>query len=193
MPIISSGEGAARKVTQFSRQAHWLAERPNPVYTGFDKWVMKWVPLVMRIYRAKLYLEREMEFAGFDLETGTELRRGWSQDAAEYIRKNSPAKYRDFLVPKTEIGCKRRVNDTDYLRCLHRDNVDLIYDDPVEEILEDGVRTRSGRVIAADAIIMAHGFETHKFLSPMKIHGIDGISINEHVSRSHPAVPRQND
>lgn len=180
---MSAGPEAAGKITQFSRQAHWLAERPNPEYSSLFKWTLRWVPLVMRIYRAKLYWDMERDFAGFDVETGANVRNGWSTEAGDYIRANAPAKYRDFLVPKTEVGCKRRVNDTDYLACLHRENVELVYDDPIEEILKNGVRTASGRIVEADAIVLAHGFETQKLLTPMKIFGESGVSITDHVSR----------
>lgn len=80
----------------------------------------------MLTYRAMLYWEKEKGFQGFDTTYGADIRRGWSEEAAAYIRANSPAKYRDFLVPKTEIGCKRRVNDTGYLASLHRPNVELM-------------------------------------------------------------------
>lgn len=179
---MAAGEGVARRITQFSRQAHWLAERPNKEYSTLFKWTMRWIPLAMRIYRAKLYWEKEKDFVGFDIATGAKTRKEWTAEAASYIRKNAPAKYRDFLVPKTEIGCKRRVNDTDYLACLHRENVELVYDDRVEEIVENGVRMGSGRVVSADAIIFANGFETQKLLAPMEIIGKEGTCITEHVS-----------
>ncbi|KAK7429123.1 hypothetical protein QQZ08_004338 [Neonectria magnoliae] len=180
VPVISQGDGAVKQVTQFSRQAHWLAERPNPEYSASFKWVMRWVPFAMRIYRASLYWEKESGFRGFYVTSGAGIRKGWSDEATDYIRKTAPAKYLDFLVPKTEVGCKRRVNDTDYLLSLHRDNVELVYTDPVEEILENGVRTKSGRIVNADAIVLANGFETQKFLSPMKIHGENGVNLTDH-------------
>ncbi|KAM0444467.1 hypothetical protein ACHAO4_010105 [Trichoderma viride] len=183
IPEICSGPGAAKMITQFSRQSHWLAERPNPKYSALFKWTMKWIPLAMRMYRAKLYWDKERDFKGFDIETGAEIRSGWSKEAADYIRANAPAKYRDFLVPKTEIGCKRRVNDTNYLASLHQDNVDLIYDDSIEEIVTTGVRTKSGRIIDADAIVLAHGFETQKPFGSLEIFGERGASIQDHVSK----------
>ncbi|KAJ3960522.1 hypothetical protein N0V92_002846 [Colletotrichum tropicale] len=188
VPAISEGDEAAKKVTQFSRQSHWLAERQNPKYSNLFKWTMQWVPFAMRAYRAMLYWEKEKGFQGFDTASGAEIRKGWAEEAAAYIRANSPAKYRDFLVPKTEIGCKRRVNDTGYLASLHRANVDLIYDDPITEITKDGVRTSSGRNVSADAIVLATGFETQKVLSPMEIYGKDGVSINEHINFAMRAI-----
>lgn len=136
----------------------------------------------MRLYRAWLYYLKEQDFAGFRIAEGFQIRNQWAKDTADYIRRTAPAKYLDFLVPKTEVGCKRRVNDTDYLACLHRDNVELVYDDPIQKVEAKGVRTSSGRVVTADAIVLAHGFETQKPLYPMKIFGKDGVSINEHVS-----------
>lgn len=140
----------------------------------------------MRTYRARLYWTKERDFGGFNVKTGAKTRAAWAKDAAEYIKKNSPAKYRDFLVPNSEIGCKRRVNDTGYLACLHQDNVELIYSDPVSEIFEDGVRTRSGRLVNADAIVLATGFETQKVLFPMDVRGEKGIHLNDHVSSLIP-------
>ncbi|KAL6901081.1 hypothetical protein GGI43DRAFT_403989 [Trichoderma evansii] len=189
IPEVCSGPGAAKLITQFSRQSHWLAERPNPEYSALFKWTMKWIPLAMRIYRAKLYWDKEKEFKGFDIETGAEIRSGWSKEAADYIRANSPAKYRDFLVPNTEIGCKRRVNDTNYLASLHQDNVNLIYDDPIDEITTTGIRTKSGKTIAADAIVLADGFETQKPFGSMEIFGEKGTSIQDHWNQVSEGAP----
>lgn len=181
---MSEGPNAVKKITQFSRQAHWLSERPNPEYSAFFKWSMRYIPLAMKTYRAWLYWSMERDFSGFDVNTGATIRSGWSKTAEDYIRANAPAKYRDFLVPKTEIGCKRRVNDTDYLACLHRENVELVYEDAIEEIVPSGVRTRAGRLVNADAIVLAHGFETQTHLAPMEIVGENGVAINDHVCPS---------
>ncbi|KAG5811345.1 hypothetical protein H9Q74_013608 [Fusarium xylarioides] len=180
LPVISSGDGAVRKATQFARQAHWLAERHNPTYSATFKWAMRWIPFAMRLYRAWLYYLKERDFAGFKVAEGLHIRNQWAKDTTDYIRMTAPAKYLDFLVPKTELGCKRRVNDTDYLACLHRDNVELLYKDPIQKIEAKGVRTSSGRLVAADAIVLAHGFETQKPLHPIRIFGKSGVSINKH-------------
>lgn len=53
----------------------------------------------------------------------------------EYVRNMAPEKYWDALIPNTEIGCRRKVLDTDYLTCLHRLNVELIAGPPVLELI----------------------------------------------------------
>lgn len=177
---MSAGPGKVKRITQFSRQAHWLSERPNPTYSDSFKWVMRYIPLAMRAYRTYLFLMQEKDFAGFAVEGGGKHRKEWTDITTSYIRKNAPAKYRDVLVPTTTIACKRRVMDTDYLACLHRENVELVHDDPVKHITESGVRTRSGRRIAADAIVLANGFSTHTPLFPMTIRGEAGVSVQQH-------------
>lgn len=182
VPVLSEGGGAVSKVTQFSRQAHWLAERPNPIFSSWFKMIMRWVPGVMRFYRAKLYWDKEKTFSGFNIQSGSKERDEWAAEATEYIRRKAPPQYTDALVPKIMWGCKRNVNDTGYLDCLHRQNVELIYDDPIVEIVKDGVQTVSGRKVKADAIILATGFQTQRLLFPMDIRGEEGTSVAEHVS-----------
>ncbi|CAK3896648.1 hypothetical protein DOTSEDRAFT_49642 [Lecanosticta acicola] len=175
----------ARKLTQVTRQSHFLAERPNPTYGPWFKAVMKYVPLAMRLYRFKLYADMEKDFAGFDIETGAKIRQELKDENEKYIKRMAPEKYWDALIPRHEIGCKRKVMDTDYLSTLHRDNVELVSDDPVEEIVEDGVRTKSGRVVKADAIILATGFEVFRMLFPMEIIGETGVSLNDYWEKAH--------
>ncbi|KAF3765165.1 FAD/NAD(P)-binding domain-containing protein [Cryphonectria parasitica EP155] len=192
VPSISEGGDtqAVHKVTQFSRQAHWLSPRQQFEYSTIFKLTMRWVPFAMRVYRAWLYYEKEVDFLGYRMNKGgAGVRAGWTKTAAEYIRANAPEKYREFLVPTTEVGCKRRVNDTDYLAALHRDNVELVYDDPVEEIVREGVVTRSGRFVGADAVVLANGFQTKKMLFPMEIVGRGGVSLHEHWTSVSEGVP----
>ncbi|KAF3017173.1 hypothetical protein E8E14_011873 [Neopestalotiopsis sp. 37M] len=189
VPIITDKSRPAKKVVQFANQPHWLAERENPEYSSLFKWTMRNVPLAMRAYRAALYWEKEGGFRSFDIEKGKPYRAVDQAVAEGYIRKNAPAKYVDFLVPKTELGCKRRVNDTEYLQCLHRDNVDLVSDDPIQEIIPTGVRTKSGRTFDADAIVLATGFQTQKVLSPIQIYGQGHESINDHWQRVSDGAP----
>lgn len=174
-----------RKITQFARQAQYLSERANPVYSPTFKAVMRYVPLAMRLYRAKHYLSMEADWSGFPIEGGQAIRSALAKENKAYVQRTAPKKYWDALIPKSEIGCKRKVLDTEYLKCLWRDNVDLIPDDPVQKITEDSVVTKSGREIKADAIVLAIGFATQQMLCPMEIKGRNGLKLNDYVSTSH--------
>lgn len=136
------------------------------------------------MYRFWLYADMEKDFFGFHLLKGVKIRRDLTNERLAYMRRAAPEKYHAALTPSTEIGCKRKVNDTDYFSCLHNENMELVWDDPVVAVTETGVRTRSGREVHADAIILANGFQTQKVLYPLdtEIRGEGGISLDEHVS-----------
>ena len=182
VPIMANGEGAVKKITQFSRQAQYLSKRVNPYYSSTFKAVMRYVPLAMRIYRAYFYWQMERDYTGFDIVGGKAIREELAKENEAYVKRVAPEKYWNALIPKTEIGCKRKVLDTEYLATLHKENVELLHDDPVQEIVENGVRTKKGREIKADAIVLAIGFATQQMLFPMEIVGRGGLGLNQYVS-----------
>ena len=49
----------SRRLTQFARQAQFLSERPNPIYSSAFKAFMRYMPFAMRLYRLKLYSDME--------------------------------------------------------------------------------------------------------------------------------------
>ena len=175
-----------KKVTQFARQAQWIFERPNPKFSNLFKWVMKWVPFAMRLYRLTQNYYAELDFYSFDTVKGASIRTLYAKIARDYMRRIAPEKYHDFLTPRTEPGCVRRVMDTDYLACLNRSNVELVYDDPIHSFVKDGVCARSGRLVRADAVVLANGFKVQKPLVSLNIYGERGVSVADHVSRGFP-------
>ncbi|KAI9664116.1 MAG: hypothetical protein M1821_007607 [Bathelium mastoideum] len=181
VPVLANGSRRVHKLTQFARQAHFLAERIDFSYSSLFKSIMRYVPLAMRLYRAKLYADMEKDFAGFDIATGAKIREDLKEENRAYVERMAPKKYVEALIPQTAIGCKRKVLDAGYLACLHSENMELITDDPVREIVEDGLVTDQGHKVKADAIVLATGFATHQMLFPMQIQGRDSVSLNEYV------------
>jgi cation diffusion facilitator CzcD-associated flavoprotein CzcO len=179
---MASPPSPARRITQFARQAQYLSERDNPVYTPLFKATMRYVPLAMRVYRFKHYLDMERDYAGFDIDSGRAIRQALARENEAYVKATAPRRYWDALIPRTEIGCKRKVLDTEYLKALWQENVELVSEDPVERITETGVVTRSGREVRADAVVLAIGFATQQMLCPMEILGQGGVGLSEFVS-----------
>jgi hypothetical protein len=151
---------------------------------------MQYMPLAMRLYRFWLYADMEKDFFGFKLNSGSKIRKGLTDERLEYMKLTAPVKYHATLTPATEIGCKRKVNDTGYFSCLHNKNMELVWDDPIAAVTETGVKTKSGREVYADAIILANGFQTQKVLCPLdsEIRGEGGVSLEEHVSLSQNPI-----
>ncbi|KAF2234375.1 cyclohexanone 1,2-monooxygenase, partial [Viridothelium virens] len=189
VPILTTGPSPVHHLTQFARQAHFLAARIDFAYSSSFKSLMRYMPLAMRLYRAKLYADMERDFAGFDITTGASIREGLKQENRAYVEQMAPERYVEALVPRTTIGCKRKVLDTGYLACLHSKNMKLVADDPVVGIEEEGVVTEAGRKVKADAIVLATGFATHQMLFPMEIRGREGVSLNDHWEKESAGAP----
>jgi len=62
-------------------------------------------------------------------------------------------------------GCKRIIVDPDYLKSLHRPNVSLNWDS-IEEVVEEGIRLKTGEVIPLDIIIFGTGYSTVSSVVP---------------------------
>jgi cation diffusion facilitator CzcD-associated flavoprotein CzcO len=95
------------------------------------------------------------------------------------MRETAPEKYHNILIPDFEIGCKRRIFDTNYLKALHAENLTLT-NEGVAEILPNGIRMQSGEVVEADVIIMANGFATNQYLGGVEVIGRGGETLEEH-------------
>ncbi|OAL23963.1 hypothetical protein AYO20_10813 [Fonsecaea nubica] len=135
----------------------------------------------MRFCRSWLYCTLERDFYGFKINAGKRIRDSLKRTQITYIKRTAPVKYYDVLIPKTEIDCKRKVMDTDYLARLHQDSVELVATDPIQTITETGVKTQSGREIHWDAIMLANGLKTGQILHRLEVYGQGGISLNGYV------------
>jgi hypothetical protein len=79
VPVMSAGKGKVKKITQFSRQAHWLSKRPNPEYSSTFQFLLRWISRFQTAYRAYLYLIQEKDFASFHIESELSLREDWTR------------------------------------------------------------------------------------------------------------------
>lgn len=145
--------------------------------------MVKYVPGFASVQRLVIYFVLELSMVMMkNTFIGTWYRNKFANDCRNYIRKTAPKKYHDILIPKGKElipGCKRRVFDTDYLSALRRDNIEL-ETDPLTEIRENSVVTKSGKVLDADIIVMANGFNVTRMGFPMLLYGEKGQTLQEY-------------
>jgi cation diffusion facilitator CzcD-associated flavoprotein CzcO len=101
------------------------------------------------------------------------------------------------VTPTDVVGCKRVMLTDDWYPALARPNVELVTEG-IEAITPIGIRT-PGRERAADAIVLATGFNSHEFVAPMEIAGAGGRTLAQEwaeVARAYlgvtvPGFPNQ--
>ncbi|MDR7075731.1 phenylacetone monooxygenase [Neobacillus niacini] len=106
---------------------------------------------------------------------------------AEFVRKKIGEVVKDQdtakkLMPNYYFGTKRPVRDSYYYETFNRENVSLVdvkYEEPIQEITENGVRTKKGEY-ELDMIIFATGYDAMTgSLIKFDLIGKDGITLKE--------------
>lgn len=178
--IVPSIAGQVGHLTQVVRSKHWVLPPIDRFIPPAVRALLRAIPGLALLQRFLVYLMYDASWRAFSLtEAGAKDRRKMRQEAEGYMRQAAPAKYHNILIPDYEIGCKRRIFDSGYLESLHSDNVTLT-NEPVTEIVPEGVRMQSGRVVEADVIILANGFGTNQFLPDVEVVGRNGETLIDH-------------
>ncbi|KIV93232.1 hypothetical protein PV10_04462 [Exophiala mesophila] len=174
---------SARWRKDIGRSKHWVFPPIDFPYPRWLKWAFKHVPFILRLHRFHIFLQAESQFKLFPLtEKAGRLRAAMRVQVQRYMRETAPEKYHDILIPDFDVGCKRRIFDSGYLKSLHASNLVLTNKKAIESV-PDGVRTEE-KTIKTDVIILANGFRTNDFVSPLKVIGRDGELLTEHWEKA---------
>ncbi len=77
------------------------------------------------------------------------------------------------LTPDFEVGCKRITPSNQYLQSFNRDNVTLVTQE-IDQITENGIRSKDGVVREVDTIVYATGFSILQSSKPFACFGLSG-------------------
>ena len=171
-----------KSLTQIIRSQHYLLPLANSFYSDRFKWIMKNIPGVMRLYRLNIAVRLELSFKMFRTKAGAGIRERVSKLITGYMKKVTPEKYHDIVIPKHQLGAKRRVIDSNYLASLHNPKI-LLTTDSCVQVKEHSIVTKSGAEYPADVIVYANGFQVHTPMVPMKIYGKSGEDIQSRWNR----------
>ncbi|KAK1704332.1 hypothetical protein BDP67DRAFT_606482 [Colletotrichum lupini] len=177
--IVPAIVGKTKHLTQAIRTKHWVLPPVDNENTEFMKNVLRHVPGTQTLQRFLVFAAAENTLRGFYMTNdGNKYRKRARANAEKYMKTTAPAKYHDKLIPDFELGCKRRIFDSGYLKSLHSENLSLL-DDPIQEIVPEGIRTREG-VTEADVIVLANGFVTNNAVGGLDVIGRNGEQIDQH-------------
>jgi len=146
-------------------------------YSPLQQSRFKRMPWTARAHRWLQYLQYERYFRG--LLTDNAYNKKLEKAARQYLKIMIPDPIlRDKLTPKFPLGCKKILYSDDYYQALKRPNV-YLETNPIDRIEQYSIVTKTGAAHPALTIIMATGFETHNYLSPIRIIGRKKRVLNE--------------
>lgn len=167
----------AARMTLFQRSPPWIMPKPDRIFHGFEKALMRFVPGVTALYRSTTYLRCEARLIGF--RKGTWMNALGVRLALRHLRSQIPdEQLRLQLTPDYTFGCKRVLISNEYLKALARPNAAVVTDS-IAEVTADAIVTSTGQTYPADVLILGTGFQATDFLAPMRVTGRGGRDLNE--------------
>jgi cation diffusion facilitator CzcD-associated flavoprotein CzcO len=203
VPKLTKAPYNAKSVTQLMRSPPWVVKRLTP--PGGNSWWGKWSPvllsnpMVFKLLRTLVFAGAEWDFRLFkNTEWSTKERRKYEAKLLRYIKRATPEKYHSILTPDYDVCCKRRIFDATWYPGLNDPSIELTTQ-PLRSVQERTVTIGPGttyqgppgsvykgpteeRRIPADVIILANGFETTRWLHPLKVVGENGKDLVEEMA-----------
>ncbi|KAK2753936.1 hypothetical protein FQN54_007295 [Arachnomyces sp. PD_36] len=202
VPQLTKPHIGAKTVTQLMRTPPWIM--PNAMNAEELAWWEKWSPTLFsnipgfqQFCRTLLFVVMEKDFFLLFQDTpwGRSQRRKREKQSVNYMKGVAPKKYHEILTPNYGLGCKRRVLEGEWLRCLHQPNIDLTTK-PLKSIQPKGITLGPGRhyppvtkedgdvspetvELPADVIILSNGYQTKSYLHPLRVYGRGGRELQD--------------
>ncbi len=186
MQLVPELERRGATVTVFQRRPSWIYE--VPIYRAELPEGLKWLDRNMPYYR-NFEKFRAVWMVGDHVAAAPFMRDpSWADpDSLSQVNQRARQVSLDYLqrklgdrpellaasTPHSPAMASRPVIDNGWLDAIRGPNVELV-SDAIGRIVPEGIVTESGRVVEADAIVFATGFETSKFLWPMEVTGRRG-------------------
>ena len=167
-------EGA--EVTQFIRRAQWVQIRPNPPKTWLENLLIR-LPFTYKRLQKKIWDE-------YSVIDSWRLKPGARRQAMErmyngFLESIKDPELRRKLTPDYHLGCTRiPKSDRNYYEAVQQPNV-RIEKTHIRRIVPEGIELTDGRRIELDVLVYATGYDSHAYMRPIKVTGVNGLSIEE--------------
>ena len=192
-PAIAEQVGS---LTVFQRTAQWMFPNPNyhsPVGPGVQ-WALRHLPFYGRWYRFLIFwpgCDSGLAAAKVDPDFPDQQR------AVSEINDMARMMFTEWIssqvdgdpellakvVPDYPATGKRTLQDNgSWLRTLTRDNVELVRT-PIDHLEADAVIDADGNRYPADVVVYATGFRVNDLLTSFKVHGRNGIELQDSWGR----------
>ena len=176
--IVGAVIDDVEKLSLFQRTAQWVLPLPNPEIAADQKDAYRSDPALMQAEYERLAKEFNGNFAAAVVGANTEAYAGMVQACEENLATVKDPDLRAKLTPNYKVGCKRLVMSHNFYDAIQKPNADVVTD-PIAHIEANGVRTKDGTLHELDVLVLATGFDTHRFVRPMNVTGTDGLKLDD--------------
>lgn len=163
-------------VTQFIRRAQWVHIRDNPHSTWLERAKLRLPGFYEREQRRLWQTINKMD--SWRLYPGPE-REAMESEYRSYLGYIEDADLRAKLTPDYNLGCTRiPKSDRNYYQAVQLPNAHVVKGH-IARIDPDGIVMADGSRVALDVLVYATGFDPHAYMRPMRVTGLNGVTIDE--------------
>jgi len=185
--IVGAVVDDVQQLTLFQRTPQWVLGAPNAFYSDEDKAKYREQPEEMQALYDWLAETLNQGFAaavvGQNEEALASMQNGCQQNLDENIHD---PELKARLTPDYSAGCKRLIVSDKFYPAISKPNAELVTDG-ITRIEPRGIRTADGRLHEVDVLVLATGFDPHRFLADASIIGRRGKTLNEAWSKGNYA------
>jgi cation diffusion facilitator CzcD-associated flavoprotein CzcO len=181
--IVSALVDRVAKLALFQRTAQWVMPQDNPAYSGAEQAEFRRHPETMRQLHANLSTLFAQGFSNAVVDA-TSPQMKLIEEACRANLESSVVDpvLREKLRPSYRAACKRLIISPAFYQAIQKPNAELVTDG-IERIEPRGVRTRDGRLVELDVLVLATGFRADRFVRPMHVSGQGGQLLDERWSK----------
>jgi cation diffusion facilitator CzcD-associated flavoprotein CzcO len=178
VPVLA---GQVKQLVLYQRSPGWCIPKFDRAYTAPERWLLRNVPLVHDLDRGRVFWF--IEYLASALQNKSRINFlskaifGISSKLLLRLQVRSAA-LRAKLTPDSPVGCKRTLLSNEWLRTLARPNVEVVTE-AITGATATGLCSADGQERKVDAIVYGTGFASTRFLSPMRISGIGGATLDD--------------
>ena len=185
--IVSAVIDEVQDLSLFQRTPQWVLSAPNTYYSEEDKNKYRQDPAEMARAYAGLAQTLNHGFAaavvGANEEALQTIQSGCEQNLTDNIRD---PELRAKLTPNYSAGCKRLIVSDLFYPAISKPNAHVVTQG-IERIEEHGIRTSDGVLHELDVLVLATGFDPHRFLADAEVTGLNGQTLNQTWSQGNYA------
>jgi cation diffusion facilitator CzcD-associated flavoprotein CzcO len=177
--LVAALASRVSSLALFQRTAQWVMPQENTEYSSEDRERFERQPERMLGLRNELARRFAENFSDAVVDVDSpQLKVIEDLCRTNLERSVSDVSLRDKLRPDYRPACKRLIISPDFYRAVQQPNVEVVTEG-IEVIEPRGVRTRDGRLVELDVLVLATGFRTDRFIRPTSVIGRDGLSLSE--------------
>lgn len=185
--IVGAVIDDVEKLSLFQRTPQWVLGAPNAFYSDEDKDRYRNEPEEMQSLYDWLAETLNHGFAaavvGQNEEALANMQNGCQQNLDDNILD---PELKAKLTPDYSAGCKRLIVSDLFYPAISKPNAELVTDG-ITKVEPEGIRTSDGRLHEIDVLVLATGFDPHRFLADAEITGRNGKTLNEAWSNGNYA------